>query len=67
MHRTEVKAFAGMSRRISMKPMPPTENLHRKNAAEWILWAMLLPAVPVAWLIASVRDRDEPKDGKRHG
>lgn len=23
---------------------------HRNNAAEWVIWAMLLPAVPVAWL-----------------
>lgn len=24
---------------------------HRKNAAEWLLWMMLLPLVPVVWLI----------------
>jgi hypothetical protein len=24
---------------------------HRNNAAEWILWFVLLPAWPVAWVI----------------
>ena len=24
---------------------------HRNNAAEWLLWFVLLPAAPVAWLI----------------
>jgi hypothetical protein len=26
-------------------------NLHRNNAFEWALWAILLPTVPFAWLI----------------
>jgi hypothetical protein len=32
-------------------------NLHRKNAAEWIMWVALLPLVPVAWMIERVRRR----------
>ena len=32
-------------------------NLHRNNAAEWVMWAALLPLVPVAWLIERVRAR----------
>ena len=24
---------------------------HRNNAAEWVLWVLLLPAVPIAWII----------------
>jgi hypothetical protein len=31
--------------------MQSTMNLHRNNAAEWVIWAALLPLVPVAWLI----------------
>jgi hypothetical protein len=30
-------------------------NLHRKNAAEWVMWAALLLFVPVAWLIERCR------------
>jgi hypothetical protein len=41
-----------------------TMNLHRNNAAEWVLWAVLLPAVPVVWLIERVRLR---KRGDDHG
>jgi len=47
-----------------MKPKS-SENLHRNNAAEWILWAVLLPAVPVAWLIERMRNRRA--GGDRHG
>jgi hypothetical protein len=31
--------------------------LHRKNAAEWLLWALLLPLVPVAWWIERSRSK----------
>jgi hypothetical protein len=24
---------------------------HRNNAAEWVIWALLLPAVPVVWVV----------------
>ncbi|HSU67660.1 MAG TPA: hypothetical protein VLJ39_12370 [Tepidisphaeraceae bacterium] len=27
---------------------------HRNNAAEWVLWAVLLPAVPVVWVITRI-------------
>jgi len=30
-------------------------NLHRNNAAEWIMWACLLPVFCVAWLIDRVK------------
>lgn len=30
---------------------------HRNNAAEWALWVLLWPAVPVVWLIERVRTR----------
>ena len=33
-------------------------NLHRNNAAEWVLWVILLPVVPVAWAwekVATIR------------
>ena len=30
-------------------------NLHRNNAAEWVMWAVLLPLVPVAWVIQKIR------------
>jgi len=26
-------------------------NLHRNNAAEWVMWVCLLPAFGVVWLI----------------
>jgi len=32
-------------------------NLHRNNAAEWVMWAALLPLVPVAWVIERIRER----------
>ena len=31
------------------------KNLHRNNAAEWLMWAALLPLVPIAWLIEKLR------------
>jgi hypothetical protein len=30
---------------------------HRNNAAEWLLWALLIPAVPVVWLVEKIRGR----------
>ena len=60
MHPSEVKACEG-----AMKPMP--ENLHRNNAAEWILWAVLLPAVPIVWLIERMRARKQQQGGNDHG
>jgi len=24
---------------------------HRNNAAEWVMWVVLLPAVPVVWVV----------------
>ena len=30
-------------------------NLHRNNAAEWILWFCLLPAFGVAWVIEKIK------------
>jgi hypothetical protein len=27
---------------------------HRNNAAEWVMWAVLLPAVPVVWIMGKV-------------
>ena len=32
-------------------------NLHRNNAAEWVLWAALLPLVPVVWVIERLKSR----------
>jgi hypothetical protein len=32
-------------------------NLHRNNAAEWVMWAALLPLVPIAWAIERLRRR----------
>ena len=31
-------------------------NLHRNNAAEWVMWVCLLPALGVAWVIERVRN-----------
>jgi hypothetical protein len=31
---------------------------HRNNAAEWILWLLLIPAVPVVWIVGKIRRRD---------
>jgi len=43
------------------KQDPPDGNVaiarHRNNAAEWLLWLALWPAVPVVWLIQRVRTR----------
>ena len=37
-------------------PEPGIErSLHRKNAAEWVMWAVLLPLVPVMWAIERLR------------
>lgn len=39
-------------------PEPGMErSLHRKNAAEWILWTLLLPLVPIVWTIERWRRR----------
>jgi hypothetical protein len=27
---------------------------HRNNAAEWVMWALLLPAVPVVWVVEKI-------------
>jgi hypothetical protein len=35
----------------------PGPNLHRKNAAEWLMYAALLPLAAVAWLYDRVRRR----------
>lgn len=32
-------------------------NLHRKNAAEWVMWALLVPLVPIAWAIEKFKGR----------
>jgi len=46
-----------------------SDSLHRNNAAEWILWAVLLPAVPVVWLIERLRkpNRSNRQGGDHHG
>jgi hypothetical protein len=34
------------------------ENLkmrHHNNAAEWVLWGLLLPAVPIVWFLQKLR------------
>jgi hypothetical protein len=31
---------------------------HRNNAAEWLLWLLLIPAVPVVWIVAKIRHRN---------
>jgi hypothetical protein len=36
---------------------------HRKNAAEWVMWAVLLPLVPFAHLVERLRSGR----GRRHG
>jgi hypothetical protein len=36
-------------------------NLHRNNAAEWVMWAVLVPLVPIAWIIEKLKSRG------RHG
>jgi hypothetical protein len=30
---------------------------HRKNAAEWVMYAALLPLVPLAWLLDRLKRR----------
>jgi hypothetical protein len=32
-------------------------NLHRNNAAEWVMWAALLPLLPLARVIERMRAR----------
>jgi hypothetical protein len=40
-------------------PQPELErSLHRKNAVEWILWTLLLPLVPMAWMMQRVKRRE---------
>jgi hypothetical protein len=36
---------------------------HRKNAAEWVMWLALLPLVPIAHLLARVRNTREHRHG----
>ena len=31
--------------------------LHRKNAAEWVMYVALLPVVPIVWIVQRVRRR----------
>ena len=39
-------------------PEPELErSLHRKNAAEWLFWTLLLPIMPVAWLVERIKRR----------
>jgi hypothetical protein len=35
-----------------------SNRLHRNNAAEWVMWFVLLPAWPVAWVIDRVSRRN---------
>jgi hypothetical protein len=28
---------------------------HKNNAAEWVMWVVLWPAVPVAWIVGRLR------------
>ena len=40
--------------------VPPQDELrvrHRKNAAEWCLWALLMPVVPIVWIVERARRR----------
>ena len=37
-------------------------SLHRKNAAEWVMWAALVPFVPIAWAWEKLKAR-----GNKHG
>jgi len=30
---------------------------HRNNAAEWVLWLVLLPVVPIVWLANRIGQR----------
>jgi hypothetical protein len=30
-------------------------NLHRNNAAEWVLWVVMLPAFAVVWAVTQVQ------------
>jgi hypothetical protein len=38
---------------------PQAPSLHRNNAAEWLLWLVLLPFVPIAWFVGCRRQRFE--------
>ena len=40
-------------------------NLHRNNAAEWTMWAILLPFMLIAWLIDRALSRI--RRAKSHG
>ena len=33
-------------------------NLHRNNAAEWVMWACLLPVFGVIWVAGKMQRRD---------
>jgi hypothetical protein len=33
------------------------EARHRNNAAEWCLWTLLLPLVPIVWMFERVKRR----------
>ena len=38
---------------------------HRNNAAEWLLWLLLIPAVPVVWIVGKIRrGKGEPDTRK---
>jgi hypothetical protein len=32
---------------------------HRNNAAEWVLWALLLPLVPAVWILETFMRRED--------
>lgn len=39
-------------------PQPGSRELeprHRKNLAEWVMWCVLLPLVPIAWAVDRAR------------
>jgi hypothetical protein len=41
-------------------PQPELERFrvrHRKNLAEWVMWCVLLPFVPIAWLVGKTKSR----------
>jgi hypothetical protein len=50
--RRQAEPRAGGDGEESMAPR------HRNNAAEWLLWLLLIPAVPVAWIVAKIRRRN---------
>jgi hypothetical protein len=51
------------SRDPGAAPRDPYHIPHRKNAAEWMMWAVLLPLVPFAHLL----ERLHGARGRRHG